>query len=125
MESAAASEHESLKTFGRMLLSLACAAILQTAVVAADVEAGIACIDSAGLSGDKNDCSGQDQRNNNVRHQVSAAPPDHRSPKPKGFAETSSAVLPAAAQSVETQSPPAATDFGVEPVYLLTLRLRI
>jgi hypothetical protein len=115
-----------LKSLGRILLTFACAGVLQTALAAADIQQSRACIAAvASSSDDISDCSRSDSGNRSVRPLSDGFGLEDSPPRLKDVgAGTLSLARPiATTASLQPARPwPFLAD---APVYLSTLRLRI
>lgn len=115
-----------MKGFGRILLSLAVAGVLQTALAASTIEASRACVASAANSPDDSaDCSHSGSGNSPSRPLFDPAVPQGKPPKSKDFTASVGGRPQPMPQADQTPPGFSAIRFPDAPVYLITRRLRI
>lgn len=115
-----------MKCLGRIILLIAGAGILQTALAVTDAEASHACIAAtATSSADQSDCSRADSTDNNTRPQPRFFSSRDNPPGPKGIAAGIPGFPLPPRQPADGTIGSDAAVASAAPVYLLTRRLRI
>lgn len=115
-----------MKHFGRILLLIASAGILQTALATADLQTTSACIAAAASSADDNtDCSPSGTGNSSYRPPERFAVPEGGSPQPEAAGGSVIDPPQPGLQRGSGYSGFSVARVPTQPVYLLTLRLRI